>query len=154
MLGYTRILCALDFDEHSTLIFLLAAALAKESNATLCVLHIARVPTPDMDVPSSFDADPRWEREARLRLEDIIRRHVEEGLCYEIHVKSGLPDVDIVREATRSGVDLIVIATHGRRGFSHLVLGSVTEHVIRDATCPVLVVWPPKPSHTVATSSM
>lgn len=147
MLGYRKILCALDFDEYSTLVFLLAAALAKESNATLCVLHIARVPRPDMDVPLPFDPDPIWEREGRLRLQEIVNQHAEKGLHYEIHVRTGVPDADVAREAARLGAELIVTATHGRRGFSHLLLGSVAEHIIRDATCPVLVVRPAKPSH-------
>jgi len=68
MLKYTKILCAFDFDGNSTAALLLAGALAKESNATLHILHIARVPTQDMDVPLPFDADPRWEKEARTRL--------------------------------------------------------------------------------------
>ena len=92
MLGYKKILVALDFDEHATLIFRLAAALAKESDAVLCVLHIARVPARDMDVPIPFESSPRWEREAKSRLEEIIRRNAEKDLRYEIHVKSGLAD--------------------------------------------------------------
>ncbi len=72
---------------------------------------------------------------------------------YEIHVRTGVPDLDIAREATRLGVDLVVTATHGRRGFSHFLLGSVAERIIRDATCPVLVLRPPKTSPTVGPSS-
>ena len=48
---------------------LLARALAKESAAALYILHIARVPAQDMDVPLPFDADPRWEKEARAKLQ-------------------------------------------------------------------------------------
>lgn len=51
----------------------------------------------------------------------------------------------IVRMANEWQVDLIVMATHGRKGFSHLVLGSIAERVIREATCPVLVVRPRRP---------
>ena len=144
MLGYTKILCALDFDEHMTTTFLLAVALAKENNATLYILHVARVPAPDMDVPLPFDANPGWERDARLRLEDLVRQHVQGKLHYEIRVRSGLPDLDIVRDADQLGVDLIVLATHGRSGVRHLLLGSVAEQVIREATCPVLVIRPAK----------
>jgi len=144
MLGYTKVLCPLDFDEYLTTTFLLAAALAKESNATLYIFHVARVPPPDMNVPLDFDPDPRWERLARLRLEELVHQHVQAKLRYEIRVRSGLPDLAIVREAAELGADIIVMATHGRVGFNHLVFGSVAEHVIREAACPVLIIRPTK----------
>ena len=49
--------------------------MAKETDAILHVLHVARVPAPDMDVPLPFGANPRWEREGRLRLEQLIRQN-------------------------------------------------------------------------------
>lgn len=139
MLGYSRIVCALDFDERAEAVLWLAAALAKESNAALCILHIARIPNRDMDVPVPFEEDPIWEREARSRLKDLAERSIPSEVNYEIHVASGLPDLDIVGLAARIRADLIVIATHGRKGISHLIMGSVAEHVIREASCPVLV---------------
>jgi universal stress protein A len=153
MLNYSNILCALDFDEHSTVVLLLAAALAKESNATLHLLHVAKVPTPDMDVPLPFGSAPRWEVEARWRLKDIVRKNLDEQSRFEIHVTSGLPNGDIVRTATELGVDLIVMATHGRSGLRHLVLGSVAEYVICEATCPVLVIRPTNTIHDQSPSS-
>ena len=45
--------------------------------------------------------------------------------------------------AEEMGAGLIVMSTHGRRGVGHIVLGSVTERVLREAPCPVLVVRPP-----------
>ena len=63
---------------------------------------------------------------------------------YEVRIVSGLPALDIVKAAAELAVDLIVMATHGRSGFAHLILGSVAEHVIREAACPVLILRPPK----------
>src|ERR1700691_5025811 len=68
MLKYSKIMCAFEFDGNSTAALLLSGTLAKESNATLYILHIARVPTQDMDVPLPFDSHPRWEKEARSRI--------------------------------------------------------------------------------------
>ena len=56
-----------------------------------------------------------------------------------IDVRTGVPDIDIVRVSQQLVVDLIVIATHGRTGFKHFALGEVAKHVIRKAACPVLV---------------
>ncbi len=73
MLNYKKIMCAFEFDGNSTAALRLSGTLAKESNATLYILHIARVPTQDMDVPLPFDSHPRWEKEAGSRLEPIVR---------------------------------------------------------------------------------
>ncbi|HUN59242.1 MAG TPA: universal stress protein [Candidatus Binataceae bacterium] len=144
MLGYKKIACALDFDDYATATLRVAAAIAKESNALLCILHIARIPAQDMDVPVPFPPNPWWERVARTRLEELVRQSLIGDVQIEISVVSGLPDLDIVRVAARLGVDLIIMATHGRSGFGHLIFGSVAEHVIREAACPVLTLRPPK----------
>jgi universal stress protein A len=140
MLEYKKIMCAFEFDADSTAALLLSSTLAKESDATLYVLHIARVPTQDMDVPLPFDSHPRWETEARSKLESIVSSTpLHADVQYVIDIRSGVPDLDIVRAARELAVDLIVMVTHGRTGLEHLILGSVTEHVIREAPCPVLV---------------
>lgn len=137
-------LCALDFDEHAAATLRLAASLARESNATLYILHVARIPARDMDVPLPFEADPAWEKAARRRIEELVEQNSIGGLKYEVQIVSGLAALDIVRTAVQLAVDLIVMATHGRTGFSHLMLGSVAEHVIREAACPVLILRPGK----------
>jgi nucleotide-binding universal stress UspA family protein len=60
-------------------------------------------------------------------------------------VEIGTPGTNIVDEAEKEGVDLIVMSTHGRTGFSHLLMGSVTEKVVRLAPCPVFSVHQPRP---------
>jgi universal stress protein A len=139
MLNYKKIMCAFEFDGDSTAALRLSGTLAKENNATLYVVHIARVPPQDMDVPLPFDSHPRWETEARSKLEPIVRSTLHADVQYVIDIRSGVPNLDIVRAARELAVDLIVMVTHGRTGIEHLILGSVTEHVIREAPCPVLV---------------
>jgi universal stress protein A len=139
MLNYKKVMCAFEFDGDSTAALRLSGTLAKENNATLYVVHIARVPPQDMDVPLPFDSHPRWETEARSKLEPIVRSTLHADVQYVIDIRSGVPNLDIVRAARELAVDLIVMVTHGRTGLEHLILGSVTEHVIREAPCPVLV---------------
>ena len=146
MLNYKKVMCAFEFDGDSTAALRLSGTLAKENNATLYVVHIARVPPQDMDVPLPFDSHPRWETEARSKLEPIVRSTLHADVQYVIDIRSGVPNLDIVRAARELAVDLIVMVTHGRTGLEHLILGSVTEHVIREAPCPVLVLH-----HTVPT---
>jgi universal stress protein A len=150
MLKYTKILCTVEFDGNSTAALSLASSLASESDATLYVLHIARVPTHDMDVPLPIGEHPRWEKEARDKLAKIVHDTVKPKVKCVIDVRTGVPNVDIVRAARDLGVDLIVMATHGRTGLAHFVLGSVTEHVIRETVCPVLVLRPGSPTSAFA----
>jgi universal stress protein A len=150
MLEYKKIMCAFEFDGNSTAALRLSGTLAKESNATLYILHIARVPTQDMDVPLPFDSHPRWETEARSKLEPIVRGTLDADVHCVIDIRSGVPDLDIVRAARELAVDLIVMVTHGRTGLEHLILGSVTEHVIREAPCPVLVLHHTAPTPTAS----
>jgi len=60
-------------------------------------------------------------------------------------VEIGSPATNILEEAEREGSDLIVMSTHGRTGLAHMLMGSVTEQVVRNAACPVFSVHPPQP---------
>jgi nucleotide-binding universal stress UspA family protein len=81
---------------------------------------------------------------------DCALRHFLEVHCPDLKprakvhtkVELGTPDINIVEEAKKSGADLIVISTHGRTGLAHIMIGSVTEKVVRHAGCPVLSIRP------------
>lgn len=64
------------------------------------------------------------------------------GVKVQEKVEMGMPDRNIVNLAEEEGSDLIVISTHGRTGLSHMLVGSVTEKVVRHAPCPVLSIHP------------
>lgn len=64
------------------------------------------------------------------------------GLKVRQKVEIGTPEINIVEQAKKEGSDLIVISTHGRSGLTHILLGSVTEKLVRRATCPVLSIRP------------
>jgi nucleotide-binding universal stress UspA family protein len=57
-------------------------------------------------------------------------------------VVEGSPKTEIIQYARKRNIDLIVIATHGRTGLAHVLIGSVAETVVRTAPCPVLTVRP------------
>jgi nucleotide-binding universal stress UspA family protein len=77
------------------------------------------------------------------RLEEVAEKVRRQGIEVETVLTMGIPFVEIVRLARRHDVGLIVIATHGRTGLRHLVMGSTAERVVRKAPCPVLSVRPP-----------
>jgi universal stress protein A len=138
---FDKILCPVDFDPNSLLALQLASELAQERGATLHLLHVVAMP-PGPEVALPFG---KMETAARSKLERIARQKVNGKALYEVEVLMGDPAVEVLQAAKRLGANLIVMATHGRRGLRRLVLGSVAEHVVREAPCPVLTVKPKAP---------
>jgi len=79
---------------------------------------------------------------ARQTMEACLQRVQQAGLPGQSRLVQGVPWQAIVDTAKDMQADLIVMSTHGRTGFQHLVLGSVAERVVRLAPCPVLVMRP------------
>jgi nucleotide-binding universal stress UspA family protein len=141
MLAIHSILHATDFSEHSEYAFKLASALARDYGAKLLILHVIDAPVPlYAEIP--ITPDPlEIEEEARRKLHEL---EVSDGKAQvERRVTTGDPPDEILRAAEESGCDLIVLGTHGRTGLGRLLMGSVAEHVIRKASCPVLTVRVP-----------
>ena len=137
---FKKILCPVDFDQNSLLALRLASELAQERKATLYLLHVVAMP-PGPEVALPFG---KMEAAARTRLEKLARQKVDGKASYKIDVAMGDPGIEVLQVAKRLRADLIVMATHGRKGLRRLVLGSVAERVIREAPCPVLTVRPPE----------
>ncbi len=133
----------MDFDQNSLAAVSVAAELAREHKATVYLLHVL-----PLAIEKAFSFR-EMEGEARTKLERIGHRKLKTGTRYELLVVTGEPAIEVLQAATRLGTDLIVMATHGRRGVRRLVLGSVAERVVREARCPVLTVKP-KPARAGA----
>jgi nucleotide-binding universal stress UspA family protein len=145
VIEFTHILCPVDFSESSNRSLPHAAALARWYDAHLTLLHV--VPT--------FDAVPIYDGinipiayTNPLSPEDIVaamRRNLDASAIppdATLAALAGDTSTVIVERALADQADLIVMGTHGRRGFRRLLLGSVTERVLREAPCPVLTVPP------------
>jgi universal stress protein A len=129
----TEILFPTDFSPACEAAGRIARAMALEAGARLHVLHVVSPVT-----------DPSVFREQVTR----ASQGLAEGLRIETAVRTGLAGRAIVQYAREKGVGLIVLGTHGRTGWSHAILGSVAETVVRLAPCPVLTVpaGPPAPA--------
>lgn len=139
----TSILAATDFSEAAERAATLARALSRSFDAHLHMLHVVVI----LD-------DAYLEKEHRRQLAELTagaddaRRTVMEndadarkGIHITPHLVRGLaPGETIVETASNLASDLIVTGTHGRRGLSHLLLGSVAERVVRTSSVPVLTV--------------
>jgi universal stress protein A len=139
---FKKILCPIDFDPNSLLALRFASELAQEHKANLYLLHVVAMP-PGPEVALPFG---KMETAARTRLERLARQKVNGKARYEVDVMMGDPGVEVLQAAQRLGANLIVMATHGRKGLRRLVLGSVAERVVREAPCPVLTVKPKAPT--------
>jgi nucleotide-binding universal stress UspA family protein len=140
MTRITGVLCPVDFSETSHHAVDHAAAIARWYEARLTLLHVfATLPTMDLPPLVLRDVD-------RQRLEAVVRQmaaRVPPEVPVDIRVEQAQYAHDeILRQLADTGADLLVMGTHGRSGFQRLFLGSVTEKVIRQAACPVLVVPP------------
>lgn len=135
-----RVLCAIDFSEISHHALAHAAAVARWHEAQLTVLYVSPY-QPAMDLPQSpLEDEERARLLAKMReFAAIVPRGVQ--------VDCQLQEARLVHEAIASQVvateaDMLVMGTHGRSGFQRLLLGSVTEKVIRNVRCPTLIVPP------------
>lgn len=135
MIRIQKILYATDFSSYSNQAYFHAVALASTHGASLTVLFVY---TPDMASPGESGDLGYWQNQ----LEQI--RPVDAQIPVRHVLLEGDPAAEIVRYGRDAGMDLIVMGTHGRTGLERLLMGSVAEKVLRDASCSVLVVKLPK----------
>lgn len=153
---FRKILCPIDFSSGSHRAMRLAASVAKDDAAEIVVAHAWYMPpiafgggaTMPRDTMQYVVADAeRGLADAVHELKDLGVRRVTKKLA------NGVPWAEIVELATHDRCDLIVMGTHGRTALTRVLLGSVTEKVVRHATCSVLTVRPeaetPRLGHVV-----
>jgi nucleotide-binding universal stress UspA family protein len=136
------ILAALDGSPASEGVVALAARFSRSEGAELHLLHV---------VDSLFEADRAVLSQNPARLQAAHQEHLARAVrqLAELgvpgpheHLVQGVPEAVILSVATTLRADLVLVGTHERKGFDRLVLGSVSESVMRHAHCPVLVVRP------------
>ena len=148
MLPFKKILCPTDFSEAAFVALKRAEELARHFAAELIVAHvIPTLPGPHLfpDPQASFNFDvPLYQQELAIKaeqmLKDLVSHHKVETRNM---VTTGEAAPEILRIAHQEHADLIVIASHGLTGWRRLVFGSVTEKVVRQASCPVLTIAAP-----------
>ncbi len=152
MITFKHILCPTDFSDTSTRALTYATAIASWYEAQLTVLHVATTfdrPLEPMPAAAAAGAPYPGSREAIIAK---LRRAIEQAGAMTLKVRplaqEGIATQLIVDCGAAMRADLLVMGTHGLGGFQRLLLGSVTEKVVRTATCPVLTVPPSAPATT------
>ncbi|HEY6418251.1 MAG TPA: universal stress protein [Candidatus Binataceae bacterium] len=137
---FKTILVPTDFDPNSMVAIDLARQLAVQNGSTIHLYNVIAMP---QEPPSGVVTPYKELQSAALeKLQRLAKSRLGSQVKYQVHVRVGNPEPDLVRAADKLGADLIVIATHGRGGLKRFLLGSFAEHVVRAANCPVLVVKP------------
>jgi nucleotide-binding universal stress UspA family protein len=138
-----NILLPVDLGEGSEDALTYAIELARAFGARLHLLHVVGLPAmgvPEMGVAYSTTMMDGMLTDDMHSLERLLASHQGQCELGSPLIKSGDPRAAINETAKELGADLIVMATHGRHGISRVLLGSVTESVVRTAPCPVLTV--------------
>lgn len=137
----TTILVPTDFSEYSRQALSYAEILAKTFDAKIVLIHV--IDTVSYAVTESVqwtEVYARLEATIQPMLDGLIREAEKRGVAAESTLTQGVPYDQIVKTAENVNADLVVMATHGRTGMPHMLLGSVAERVLRLARCPVLTV--------------
>ena len=139
------ILAPTDFSAHSEGAVRYACALAARLGAELHLLHVLSEVLPGGPDPLMMPVmPPEYYEENEQRARETLGRLLQPAWgtppSVVTAIRWGSPVEAIVAYAVELKVDMIAIATHGRTGLSHVLLGSVAERIVREAPCPVLTI--------------
>ena len=142
MIRIRSILVPLDLSDYAAHALPYARELAETFGATLHLIHVV---DSQWVVAGGGTAFPEYGDNLLQRFEDEARKsliRIAETIPEKVEVTTALrvgpPHVQIVQYAREQDIDLIVVATHGRSGLKHALIGSVAEKVVQMAPCPVL----------------
>jgi nucleotide-binding universal stress UspA family protein len=146
MLEMKRILFPIDLAEDSSKIFPYVLSMANKYNSTIYLVYAIRdvyqwapgyISHPSADV---------LRRQAQEDSEKVMNRYCEEQLGGHLNCQRSIvlgdPVDEILKVIESEDIDLVVMGTHGRKGVSHAIFGSVAENVIKSSPVPVLIVNP------------
>jgi nucleotide-binding universal stress UspA family protein len=146
----TSMLVPIDFSECSLDALEYGALIARRANVSMKLLHVLEPMSYGLDLTLPHIAQRESSKIAiTKRLSDFVSALSPLGLVSDFLISGGLPADSILDAARAQSVDVIVMGTHGRRGLSHALFGSVAESVLRRSSCPILTVRSPKlpPDH-------
>jgi nucleotide-binding universal stress UspA family protein len=137
-----NILVPIDFSDSSEKAATAACALAAKTGGTVHLLHAYVIPVESVGLALTVSQNyvEQFVKESKAQLLELAAKLCPGAALGPFLVESGDPREVITAEAKRLHAELIVMGTHGRRGITHMLIGSVAESVVRTAPCSVLVV--------------
>jgi nucleotide-binding universal stress UspA family protein len=148
MLPIKKIVCPTDFSEPSYQGLKVAREFAEHFSAKLILVNvifpgpiIPGVAEPGFHIPAALES---MQETAEKALKELARQKMLDNISVQTLVINGKPAYEIANLADKENADIIVIATHGESGWQKFLFGSVTEKVMRMASCPVLTIQQPE----------
>ena len=140
MVQIKNILCPVDFFAASRRALEYSVALAQNYNATLHILHVVSpvLPTSYEFSLNTADMIRAFEEQALEKVEDMGKQARSAGIAVVSKVRTGDIDDELKVAIAGCDADIIIMGTHGRRGFERWFLGSVTERLLRHSAVPIL----------------
>jgi nucleotide-binding universal stress UspA family protein len=146
LLGIRRILVPIDFSAHSKNALRYAVPMAEAFGASLHLVYVVEPTIYPADLGFGQVVLPAVEDELRDKGSDELKKMIEREIGDRVKatsaVRTGKPHQEILREAQETGVDLIIVASHGHTGVEHMLFGSTASRVVRLAECPVMTIRP------------
>jgi len=145
MVQFKKIVCAVDFSDHSPKLADYAISLAKCMEAKLICVYVA----PSLSQYVGFQVPPSSIESfvgeivtgADHSMKDYLNKYFQ-GADVSGKVLVGYPAEEIINLAEDENADLIIMGTHGRKGIDRILFGSVAEKIVKNAKCPVLTIRP------------
>lgn len=145
---FSKILVPVDFSEYTDDIIKYSVEIAEKFNSTIHLIHVI----PNMDYFTPYESFMAAENMVTVQkgVEAEVQRDIEKvagtikGIPVTKVVRTGVSFVEIVEYVRSEHIDLVIMATHGRGGLEHIIIGSVAEKVVRKSPCPVLTIRPAK----------
>ena len=149
---FHHILAPVDFSDASLRALTYALSLAQEADAHLTLLHVTHIPR---ELAKWADEDPEgrayvdtWKAYARIQVRPLVSDDARVYCHVDERVEAGEAHREILRVAAEQPSGLIVAGAHGAGVVKRLFLGATTQHLVREATCPVLIVRAASDAHT------
>ncbi|MBU1239280.1 universal stress protein [Myxococcota bacterium] len=145
-IAINKILCPVDFSDNADHALQYALAFAQAHDAELTLIHAVENPVlVSLDYPVlPYGNVNDLAKSAQHKLDEILVRIKQEHEKVLSKVTIGTPFIEIIQYARNHEVDMIVLGTHGKSGLAHVLMGSVSERVVRKAPCPVLTIKHPE----------
>lgn len=135
---FRNILFATDFSPCSEAVFLYAAALARQCEATLYSVHVIQGEVLNVDPP----VIDQLRESAVQQMHDLETSEMLQDVPFHPVITEGVVGATVAEVARQNDVDVIIVGTHGRTGMRKFVMGSVAEDIVRHAPCPVIALGP------------
>jgi len=137
-----KLMVPLDLSQHAHKAIRYAVRFAQQFGAEIDLVHvISPLGYDGLIIPTALqEVNTQLRKHAREELQKLVGMEEQYRIKLKADVLLGDPAHEIAKLAQERGTDMIVLTTHGRSGFTHALLGSVTERIVRHAPCPVFVV--------------